>query len=62
MNNHGRTIVIEFDEPEGYNIPIGATGSGWVSATKPHPMPGFMDIIGAATVRLKSYKAYLSAL
>ncbi|MFA0040069.1 efflux RND transporter periplasmic adaptor subunit [Vibrio sp. 10N.261.52.A1] len=62
MNNHGRTIVIEFDEPEGYNIPIGATGSGWVSATKPHPMLGFMDIIGAATVRLKSYKAYLSAL
>ncbi len=61
MSNHGRTIVIEFEEPEGYNIPIGATGSGWVSATKPHPMLGFMDIIGAATVRLKSYKAYLAA-
>ncbi|WP_117232668.1 HlyD family secretion protein [Vibrio maerlii] len=62
MNNHGRTIVIEFEEPQGYNIPIGATGSGWVSANKPHPMLGFMDIIGAATVRLKAYKAYLSAL
>ncbi|MGF1801435.1 efflux RND transporter periplasmic adaptor subunit [Vibrio gigantis] len=62
MNDHGRTIVIEFEEPEGYNIPIGATGSGWVSATKPHPMLGFMDIIGGATVRLKAYKAYLSAL
>ncbi|MDK9736901.1 efflux RND transporter periplasmic adaptor subunit [Vibrio sp. D404a] len=62
MNDHGRTVVIEFDEPEGYNIPIGATGSGWVSATKPHPMLGFMDIIGGATVRLKAYKAYLSAL
>ncbi|WP_061016087.1 HlyD family secretion protein [Vibrio splendidus] len=62
MNDHGRTVVIEFDEPEGYNIPIGATGSGWVSATKPHPMLGFMDIIGGVTVRLKAYKAYLSAL
>ncbi len=62
MNNHGRTIIIEFEEPEGYNIPIGATGSGWVSANKPHTMLGFMDIIGAATVRLKAYKAYLSAL
>ncbi|MEG3219469.1 efflux RND transporter periplasmic adaptor subunit [Vibrio gigantis] len=62
MNDHGRTIVIEFEEPEGYNIPIGATGSGWVSAKKPHPMLGFMDIIGGATVRLKAYKAYLSAL
>ncbi|ANO34563.1 hemolysin D [Vibrio breoganii] len=62
MNSHGRTIVIEFNEPEGYNIPIGATGSGWVSAEKPHPMLGFMDIIGGATVRLKAYKAYLSAI
>ncbi len=62
MGSHGRTIIIEFEEPEGYNIPIGATGSGWVSAKKPHPMLGFMDIIGGATVRLKSYKAYLSAL
>ena len=62
MNSHGRTIVIEFDEPAGYNVPIGATGSGWVSADKPTPILGFMDIIGGATVRLKAYKAYLSAL
>ncbi|RTZ17467.1 biotin/lipoyl-binding protein [Vibrio aquaticus] len=60
--SHGRTIVIEFEEPEGYNVPIGATGSGWVSAKKPHSALGFMDIIGAATVRLKAYKSYLSAL
>lgn len=60
--SHGRTIVIEFEEPEGYNVPIGSTGSGWVSANKPHPALGFMDIIGAATVRLKAYKSYLSAL
>ncbi|WP_248289595.1 efflux RND transporter periplasmic adaptor subunit [Thalassotalea sp. Y01] len=60
--SHGRTVVIEFIEPEGYNVPIGATGSGWISATKPHPILGFMDIIGAATVRLKAYKAYLNAL
>ncbi|CCN47134.1 putative HlyD-like secretion protein [Vibrio nigripulchritudo MADA3029] len=59
---HGRTVVIEFEEPEGYNVPIGATGSGWISATKPHESLGFMDIIGAATVRLKAYKAYLSAM
>jgi len=60
--SHGRTIVIEFEEPAGYNVPIGATGSGWVSAKKPHEALGFMDIIGAATVRLKAYKSYLSAL
>ncbi|MFD2167550.1 efflux RND transporter periplasmic adaptor subunit [Thalassotalea euphylliae] len=59
---HGRTVVIEFEEPEGYNIPIGATGSGWISAKKPAAILGFMDIIGGATVRLKAYKAYLNAL
>lgn len=58
----GRTVIIEFIEPEGYNLPIGATGSAWISAEKPHPILGFMDIIGAATVRLKAYKAYLNAL
>ncbi|ARD22398.1 MULTISPECIES: HlyD family secretion protein [Shewanella] len=60
--SHGRTVVIEFEEPEGYSIPIGATGSGWISAEKPASFLGFMDIIGAATVRLKALKAYLSAL
>ncbi|MBM7036770.1 HlyD family secretion protein [Vibrio ulleungensis] len=60
--SHGRTVIIEFEEPEGMVIPIGAKGSAWVSATKPHPILGFMDIIGGATVRLKSLKAYLSAL
>ncbi|MCL1036330.1 efflux RND transporter periplasmic adaptor subunit [Shewanella submarina] len=62
QGNHGRTVVIEFEQPEGYEIPIGATGSAWISAKKPHEALGFMDIIGAATVRLKAYKAYLNAL
>lgn len=62
MGSHGRTVVIEFIEPEGYNVPIGATGSAWISAEKPHPILGFMDIIGGATVRLKAIKAYFSAL
>jgi len=59
---HGRTVIIEFIEPEGYTLPIGATGSAWISASKPLPILGFMDIIGAATVRLKAFKAYLNAV
>ncbi|WOH38581.1 efflux RND transporter periplasmic adaptor subunit [Thalassotalea fonticola] len=62
MSAHGRTVVIEFIQPEGYNVPIGATGSAWISASKPLPILGFMDIVGAATVRLKAYKAYLNAM
>ncbi|WP_394129949.1 HlyD family secretion protein [Shewanella maritima] len=62
QSNHGRTVVIEFEEPEGYDIPIGATGSAWISAEKPHKGLGFMDIIGAATIRLKALKAYFYAI
>lgn len=61
-SSHGRTVVIEFDEPEGYNLPLGATGSAWISARKPHAALGFIDIIGAGTVRLKAYKSYLTAM
>ncbi len=32
-----------------------------ISAEKPHPFWGFIDVIGAATVRLQSYKSYLGA-
>lgn len=62
MSSHGRTVIIEFDEPEGYNIPIGATGSGWISNRKPTEMIGFIDIIGGATVRLNALKAYLTGM
>ncbi|MGB1320010.1 MAG: efflux RND transporter periplasmic adaptor subunit [Vibrio gallaecicus] len=60
-NGLGRTIVLEIFEPEGYTIPIGAAGAAWISAEKPHPFWGFIDVIGAATVRLQSYKSYLGA-
>ncbi|WP_144210582.1 efflux RND transporter periplasmic adaptor subunit [Shewanella donghaensis] len=59
---HGRTVILEIFEPEGKLIPIGATGSAWISANKPHSAFGFIDVIGAATVRLHSYKSYLNAL
>ncbi|MCL1063788.1 hypothetical protein MK852_16880 [Shewanella benthica] len=43
-------------------LPIGATGSAWISADKPHRILGFLDIIGAATVRLVATKFYLNAI
>ncbi|WP_406610917.1 efflux RND transporter periplasmic adaptor subunit [Agarivorans sp. JK6] len=61
-SSHGRTVILEIVEPEGKVIPIGATGSAWISANKPHPFFGFIDVIGAATVRLHSYKSYLNAM
>ncbi|WP_394493691.1 efflux RND transporter periplasmic adaptor subunit [Shewanella sp. ENK2] len=61
-SSHGRTVILEIFEPEGKIIPIGATGSAWIAAKKPHAFFGFIDVIGAATVRLHSYKSYLNAM
>ncbi|MDO6611153.1 efflux RND transporter periplasmic adaptor subunit [Shewanella sp. 1_MG-2023] len=61
-SSHGRTVILEIFEPEGKIIPIGATGSAWIAANKPHPFFSFIDVIGAATVRLHSYKSYLNAM
>lgn len=62
MSSHGRTVILDMLEPDGVVLPIGATGSAWISAHKPHPLLGFIDIIGGATVRLKAMKAYLFAM
>ncbi|MBW3695174.1 biotin/lipoyl-binding protein [Vibrio sp. T187] len=58
----GRTVILEMDEKTMALMPIGATGSAWISAEKPHPLLGFLDIIGGAGVRLTSIKSYLKAL
>jgi len=59
--SHGRTVILEFEEPEGINLPIGATGSAWISANKPYSWLGFMDVVGGAVIRIKSVKAYFNA-
>ncbi|MGF1763234.1 HlyD family secretion protein [Aliivibrio kagoshimensis] len=58
----GRTVILEMDTVTMDKMPIGATGSAWISADKPHSMLGFLDIIGGATVRLTAVKSYLQAL
>lgn len=58
----GRTVILEVDEATMAMLPIGATGSAWISAEKPHSILGFLDIIGAATVRLVATKSYLNAI
>ncbi|MGR6838930.1 HlyD family secretion protein [Aliivibrio wodanis] len=58
----GRTVILEIDQDTMDMLPIGATGSAWISAEKPHSILGFMDIIGGATVRLTAAKSYLQAL
>ncbi|MBY6106445.1 efflux RND transporter periplasmic adaptor subunit [Ferrimonas balearica] len=58
----GRTVILEFDVPEGVVMPLGTTGSAWISANKPHPALGFLDMVGAAVVRLGAIKSYVQSL
>ncbi len=59
--NIGRTVLIEFSDPEGIEIPVGARGSAWVSTEKPFSLLGPIDMLGAATLRLKAMKSFLDA-
>ncbi len=58
----GRTVILEIDKDTMDKMPIGATGSAWISAEKPLSLLGFLDIIGGATVRLTAAKSYIQAL
>lgn len=59
--NIGRTVLIEFTDPEGIEIPIGARGSAWIATEKPFSLLGPIDMLGAATLRLKAMKSFLGA-
>ncbi|HAS6173621.1 TPA: biotin/lipoyl-binding protein [Vibrio vulnificus] len=58
----GRTVILEIDEATMEKLPIGATGSAWISANKPFKILGFIDIIGGATLRLTAAKSFLMAM
>ena len=62
QNEIGRTLILEFEEPEGVHIPIGATGKAWVAAEKPIHLLGFLDVVIGALLRFAAAEAYLKAL
>lgn len=58
----GRTVILEFDEPEGVHIPIGSTGKAWIAAEKPIHLLGFLDLVIGSLLRFAAAEAYLKAL
>jgi hypothetical protein len=62
MNEMGRTVILEFDEPEGIFIPVGATGKAWISAEKPLHILGVLDVVIGALLRFAAAEAYLKAM
>ena len=58
----GRTVILEFEEPEGVHIPIGSTGKAWIAAEKPIHLLGFLDLVIGSLLRFAATEAYLKAL
>ena len=58
-NDIGRTVILEFEEPPGIHIPIGATGQAWIAAEKPVHILGFLDVIAGMLLRFGAAEAYL---
>ena len=58
----GRTVILEFDDPEGVHIPIGSTGKAWIAAEKPIHLLGFLDLVIGSLLRFAATEAYLKAL
>jgi multidrug resistance efflux pump len=63
-NSHevGRTVILEFEEPEGVHIPVGATGKAWIAAEKPIHILGFLDLVIGSLLRFAAAEAYLKAM
>ena len=61
-NEIGRTVILEFEEPEGVHIPIGATGKAWIAAEKPIHLLGFLDLVIGSLLRFAAVESYLKAL
>ena len=61
-DNMGRTLILEFEEPEGVHIPIGATGKAWVAAEKPIHLLGFLDLVIGSLLRFAAAESYLKAM
>lgn len=58
----GRTVILEFEEPPGVNIPLGATGKAWIAAEKPVHILGFLDLVIGALLRFAAAESYLKAM
>lgn len=57
----GRTVILEFEEPPGITIPVGATGKAWISAEKPAHILGLLDVIVGVLLRFAAVEAYIKA-
>ncbi|GEA50782.1 multidrug resistance protein A [Vibrio inusitatus NBRC 102082] len=62
VKNKFHFVRLKLNEPEGYDIPVGAVGLAWVSGEKPHHFLSFLDVIRGIILRMKSQIYYVYSL
>jgi multidrug resistance efflux pump len=58
LQNKHHFVRLKIYEPEGYDVPVGAVGLAWISAERPSELLGFLDVIRAIILRMKSQLYY----
>ncbi|PSV38311.1 MULTISPECIES: HlyD family secretion protein [unclassified Photobacterium] len=59
MANKHHFVRLKVLETEGYDIPVGSVGIGWISAEKPISFLGFLDVVRGIIIRMKSQLFYV---
>ena len=54
LQNKHHFVRLKVEEPDGYDIPVGAVGLAWVSGDKPISFMAFLDVIRGIIIRMKS--------
>ncbi len=62
VQNKHHFVRLKINEPEGYDIPVGSVGLGWISAEKPIGFLSFLDIIRGIIIRMKSQLYFLYSI
>ncbi|MGF1692566.1 HlyD family secretion protein [Photobacterium kagoshimensis] len=60
--NKHHFVRLKLDEPQGYDMPVGSVGLAWISAEKPIPFMGFLDVIRGIIIRMKAQIYYVWAM
>ncbi|MBP2702099.1 HlyD family secretion protein [Photobacterium lucens] len=59
MANKHHFVRLKVIETEGYDIPVGSVGIGWISAEKPISFLGFLDVVRGIIIRMKAQIFYV---
>lgn len=62
VKNKHHFVRLKINEPEGYDIPVGAVGLAWVNAEKPIPFLNFLNVIRGIIIRMKAQIYYIYSM